>query len=80
MKKWEVFKLKMFMSDNNSGVDPKIMEAIVNINKGHDYSYGTDDTTEEAERKISELLGKEVDIYFVTTGTEIGRASCRERG
>lgn len=59
----------MFMSDNNSGVDPKIMEAIVNINKGHDYSYGTDNTTSLAERKISELLGKEVDIYFVTTGT-----------
>lgn len=59
----------MFMSDNNSGVDPKIMEAIVNINKGHDYSYGTDETTKQAERMISELLAKEVDIYFVSTGT-----------
>ena len=57
------------MSDNNSGVDPKIMEAIVNINKGHDYSYGTDKTTQEAEEKIRELLGTEVDIYFVSTGT-----------
>lgn len=57
------------MSDNNSGVDPKIMEAIVNINKGHDYSYGTDETTKVAERKISELLGKEVDVYLVSTGT-----------
>lgn len=61
--------MKMFMSDNNSGVDSKIMEAIVNINKGHDYSYGTDSTTREAEERISELLGKEVDIYFVSTGT-----------
>lgn len=68
MKGWS-YKLKMFMSDNNSGVDPKIMEAIVNINKSHDYSYGTDETTKEAEDKISELLGKKVDIYFVSTGT-----------
>ena len=61
--------MKMFMSDNNSGVHPKIMEAIVNANKGHDYSYGTDETTRKAEEKIGELLGTEVDIYFVATGT-----------
>lgn len=57
------------MSDNNSGVDSRIMESIVNINKGHEYSYGTDKTTKKAEKLISELLGKEVDIFFVTTGT-----------
>ena len=61
--------MKMFMSDNNSGVDPIIMEAIVNINKGHDYSYGTDETTKLAEKRIGELLGKEADVYFVSTGT-----------
>lgn len=59
----------MFMSDNNSGVHPKIMEAIMNINKGHDYSYGNDRTSKEAIEKISELLGKDVDVYFVSTGT-----------
>lgn len=61
--------MKMFMSDNNSGVHPKIMEAIVNINNGHDYSYGNDNTTKDAIEKIKELLGKDVDVYFVTTGT-----------
>ena len=59
----------MFMSDNNSGVHPKIMEAIVNINNGHDYSYGNDKTTKQAIDKIRKLLGKDVDVYFVTTGT-----------
>lgn len=62
-------KLKMFMSDNNSGVHSKIMEAIVNINQEHDYSYGTDNTTKRAEELISTLLGKDVDTYFVSTGT-----------
>lgn len=61
--------MKMFMSDNNSGVHPKIMEAMMNINNGHDYSYGTDNTSKKAIEKISELLGKDVDVYFVSTGT-----------
>ena len=61
--------MKMFMSDNNSGVHPKIMEAIMNINNGHDYSYGNDKTSKEAIEKISQLLGKDVDVYFVSTGT-----------
>lgn len=59
----------MFMSDNNSGVHPKIMEAIVNINNEHDYSYGNDSTSKEAKEKITHLLGKDADIYFVSTGT-----------
>lgn len=61
--------MKMFMSDNNSGVHPKIMEAITNINTGHEYSYGDDKTTKEAISKISKLMGKDVDVYFVTSGT-----------
>ncbi|MBU5255975.1 threonine aldolase family protein [Tissierella praeacuta] len=61
--------MKMFMSDNNSGVHPNIIEAIINVNNGHDYSYGNDITTKKAIEKIRELLGVEADIYFVTTGT-----------
>lgn len=61
--------MKMFMSDNNSGVHPKIMESMVNVNNEHDHSYGSDHTTIKAEDMIAELLGKEVDIFFVATGT-----------
>ncbi len=61
--------MKMFMSDNNSGVHPKIMEAMVNVNKDHDHSYGSDDITIRAKTMINQLLGKEVDVYFVSTGT-----------
>lgn len=61
--------MKMFKSDNNSGVHPKILEAIINANDGHDRAYGDDRYSLEAKEKISKLFGKEVDVYFVTSGT-----------
>ena len=61
--------MKMFMSDNNSGVHPKIMEAIARANSDHDHSYGSDHITIKAKAMISELLGKDLDVYFVSTGT-----------
>lgn len=61
--------MKMFMSDNNSGVHSRIIERIAEENMGHNYSYGTDKTTEEAEALIGELLGSDVRVYFTTTGT-----------
>ena len=61
--------MKMFKSDNTSGVHPKIMEAIINENQGYAHAYGEDDTTKRAEEKIGELLGCDADVFFVTTGT-----------
>lgn len=61
--------MKMFKSDNNSGIHPKVLEAIGKVNFEHDLAYGGDETTKEAIDKISEIFGKEVDVYFVTTGT-----------
>ncbi|MBU5438776.1 low specificity L-threonine aldolase [Tissierella sp. MSJ-40] len=61
--------MKMFMSDNNSGVHSSILEAIVKANVGHDYAYGNDTTTKEAVERISQLFCKDIDVYFVTTGT-----------
>lgn len=61
--------MKMFKSDNTSGIHPKIYEAIGKANFEHDLSYGADKTTALAIEKISEAFGKEVDVYFVTSGT-----------
>lgn len=61
--------MRMFKSDNNSGVHPKILESIISANTGHDNPYGYDKYSVEAKKKITELFEKEVDIYFVTTGT-----------
>ncbi len=61
--------MRMFVSDNNSGVDKDIMQAIIDENNGDAIPYGNDGTSKEAERKIAELFGADVDVYFVSTGT-----------
>ena len=61
--------MKMFMSDNNSGVHPKILEAIINCNFEHEFPYGNDSYSKKAIEKFREVFGKDVDVYFVATGT-----------
>ena len=61
--------MKMFISDNNSGAHPKILEAIYNCNYGHEFSYGNDKYTEKAIELFREVFEKDVDVYFVTSGT-----------
>lgn len=61
--------MRMFTSDNNSGVDERIMQAIVEANKGDTIGYGNDHISKKAEEKISELFGCDTDVYFVSTGT-----------
>ena len=61
--------MRMFTSDNNSGVHKDIMQAIVDENSGHAVPYGNDNTSKLAEKAISELFDSEVDVYFVSTGT-----------
>ncbi|MBI9032754.1 low specificity L-threonine aldolase [bacterium] len=56
-------------SDNHSGVDPKILEAITLANVGYTHSYGDDDYTRRAIDKFKEVFGHDIDVYFVLTGT-----------
>lgn len=58
-----------FASDNNSGVHPEIMKAIIDANVGHTIAYGDDIYTERAKSKLYEHFGKDIDIYFVFIGT-----------
>lgn len=58
-----------FASDNNSGVHPLIMQAIVDANKGHCIAYGDDPWTEKAVEKIKELFNTDISVYFVFNGT-----------
>lgn len=57
-----------FASDNNSGIHPDILAAIINANNGHVVAYGEDHYTAEAAKIIRELFGA-CDVYFVLTGT-----------
>ena len=40
--------MRSFASDNNSGVHPLVMEALMKANTGHAVGYGSDPWTEEA--------------------------------
>lgn len=58
-----------FASDNNAGIHPEILNAIIKANEGHVVAYGDDLFTERAINKFKENFGKEIDVYFVFNGT-----------
>ena len=62
--------MRSFGSDNNSGVHPRIMLALNDVNTNHAIAYGDDKWTEEASRLISELLGNSgIESFFMFNGT-----------
>ena len=61
--------MKMFKSDNISGVHPKIMKSIMDANTGHQSPYGEDEFTKLAADSIRGLLEADVDVYFTLLGT-----------
>lgn len=61
--------MRSFASDNNSGVHPLIMEAIVNANVNHAVGYGSDPVTQQAEKKLKEVFGEQAESFVVFNGT-----------
>lgn len=61
--------IKMFASDNNSGIHPAIMEAIARANSGHAPAYGSDSYTEAATAKFKAHFGEACEVLFVFNGT-----------
>ena len=62
--------MRSFGSDNNSGVHPRIMNAIIESNNNHAIGYGDDKWTHNAERAMQTLLENEfIKPYFVFNGT-----------
>ena len=60
---------KSFASDNYGRVHPKILQALVDANKGDAPSYGADNWTERAIAVCQRQFGNGSDVYFVATGT-----------
>jgi threonine aldolase len=60
---------KSFASDNYSGVDPKIMEALIECNIGHAKAYGEDRYTQKAIEKFKEIFGRDIYVDFLYNGT-----------
>ena len=61
--------MRSFASDNNSGVHPLIMDAILKVNSDHAVGYGDDDWTKEATLKLKEVFGADATPFFVFNGT-----------
>jgi threonine aldolase len=61
--------MRSFASDNNAGVHPLIMDAIVKANSNHAVGYGDDPWTEEATKKLKEVFGESAAPFFVFNGT-----------
>lgn len=62
--------MRSFGSDNNSGADPRIMQALTDANSDHTIAYGDDPWTRQAEGAIRTLLGEEeVESFFLFNGT-----------
>lgn len=62
-------EFRSFASDNNSGVHPRIIEALIKANTGHAIGYGDDDYTRKAISKIEALFGPSSSAFFVFNGT-----------
>ncbi|MBI2109423.1 MAG: low specificity L-threonine aldolase [Parcubacteria group bacterium] len=58
-----------FGSDNNSGIHPAVLEAIIKADCGHTPAYGDDPYTESVWRKFKDNFGLTAETFFVTTGT-----------
>ncbi|MEG1544365.1 MAG: beta-eliminating lyase-related protein, partial [Tannerellaceae bacterium] len=61
--------MRSFASDNNSGVHPSILDAVLKANDNHAVGYGDDPWTEAAANKIKEVFGGVADSFFVFNGT-----------
>jgi threonine aldolase len=58
-----------FASDNNAGVHPEILEAMVRANQGHVVAYGDDPYTQSAIAKFEEHFGAGIEVFFTFNGT-----------
>lgn len=56
--------MRSFASDNNSGVHPLLMDALIKANSDHAVGYGDDPWTEQATQKIKKLFGESASPFF----------------
>ena len=60
-----------FESDYNNGAHPKVLQHIIDTNNTNSKSYGYDDWSENANKKIKQACNcPEADIYFLPVGTQ----------
>jgi threonine aldolase len=60
---------RTFASDNYSGVQPEIMEALLKANQGHTATYGYYEYTSRAVEGFKKYFGNDIEVYFAYNGT-----------
>jgi threonine aldolase len=58
-----------FASDNNAGICPEALAALLEANQGHALGYGDDAWTRRAEDAVRAVFGADAPVYFVFNGT-----------
>jgi threonine aldolase len=62
--------MQQFASDNNAGICPEALEALIRANaEGHAVGYGDDAWTRDACDRIRELFERDCEVFFVFNGT-----------
>jgi threonine aldolase len=62
--------MRTFRSDNNAGLCPEALKAILAANDGaHEIGYGDDSFTYRAVEIFQRIFGRDTAVYFVATGT-----------
>jgi len=69
--------MKSFASDNYAGIDPDILQAIIEANQGHVPSYGNDEFTHKAIELLKKSFGEDSVCYFVFNGTAANTLSLK---
>ncbi|MEL6543286.1 MAG: beta-eliminating lyase-related protein [Myxococcota bacterium] len=58
-----------FLSDNASGAHPRVLEAMVSANQGHEAAYGNDRFSDRARSRFREIFGDDTQIHWCFGGT-----------
>ncbi|MEI7603804.1 MAG: low specificity L-threonine aldolase [bacterium] len=58
-----------FYNDYSEGAHPKILEMLMNTNLQQQYGYGLDEYSLDSERLIQNMIGRNVDVHFISGGT-----------
>lgn len=69
--------MKTFASDNYSGIDPDILQAVIEANKDHVPSYGNDIYTQKAISLLKKTFGDKSVCFFVYNGTAANTLSLK---
>lgn len=65
----EIKFMKSLASDNYAGVIPEVINAIAQVNTGHESSYGQDQFSARVGDLFQNLFGRKVQYYFAFNGT-----------